>query len=260
MHRLLAMICGQIICDSFTRSNCTQRFFLGNRLRFPCGNDTVAVAMQFAMKNGQICFSLRKFLAISPAIQKIASDCGCDAVVHLARETLFTLFRGLGPESHRVSPCNCSTLKGNVGHSGQRLTLLVRRPPGGWGLPREGVVAEKFVPSLESLSSLGFEERNLGYPGNFAGMSRTPGGFKNFVPKKVRAPFSFPIMKGGSPGRSFWAEVWAGVFGGVFELVLLEYLEQNKLQQKHQPRIPMVLHSKTGETSGRGSAGGPPPT
>ena len=52
-------------------------------LRFLCGNDTVAVAMHFAMKNGQICFSLRKFLAISPAIQKIASDCGCDAVVHL---------------------------------------------------------------------------------------------------------------------------------------------------------------------------------
>ena len=71
------------VCDSFTRSNCTQRFFLGNRLRFLCGNDTVAVAMHFAMKNGKFCFSLRKFLAISPAIQKIASDCGCDAVVHL---------------------------------------------------------------------------------------------------------------------------------------------------------------------------------
>ena len=39
--------------------------------------------MHFAMENGQICFSLRKFLAISLAIQKIASDCGCDAVVHL---------------------------------------------------------------------------------------------------------------------------------------------------------------------------------
>ena len=46
----------------------------------------------------------------------------------------------------------------------------------GGGLPREGVVAKNFVPSLESLSSLGFEERNLGCPGNFAGMSRTPGG------------------------------------------------------------------------------------
>ena len=38
----------------------------------------------------------------------------------------------------------------------------------GGGLPCEGVVAEKWVPALESLSSLGFEERNLGCPGNFA--------------------------------------------------------------------------------------------
>ena len=46
----------------------------------------------------------------------------------------------------------------------------------GWGggLPREGVVVEKFVPSLERLSSLGFEGRKLGCPGNFAGMSRDP--------------------------------------------------------------------------------------
>ena len=64
-------------------------------MRFLCGNDTVAVAMRFAMKNGQICFSLRKYLAISPAIQKIASDCGCNAVVHL----------GLAPSALRqVSP------------------------------------------------------------------------------------------------------------------------------------------------------------
>ena len=76
-----------IVCDSFTRSNYTQRFFLGNRLRCLCGNATVAVAMRFAMKNGQICFSLRKFLAISLAIQKIASDRGCDAVVHLAADS-----------------------------------------------------------------------------------------------------------------------------------------------------------------------------
>ena len=56
----------------------------------------------------------------------------------------------------------------------QRLSFWVRRPPGGVGAPpREGVVAEKFVLSLESLSSLVFEERNLGYPENFAGMSRT---------------------------------------------------------------------------------------
>ena len=65
-----------------------------------------------------------------------------------------------------------------------------------WGadLPREGVVAEKFVLSLESLSSLGFEERNPGCPGNFAGMSRTPGGVQKVCAKKVRAPFSFPIL------------------------------------------------------------------
>ena len=54
----------------------------------------------------------------------------------------------------------------------------------GGGLPREGVVAEKFVPSLESLSSLGFEERILGRPGNFAGMSRTPGGVQKVSAKK----------------------------------------------------------------------------
>ena len=35
--------------------------------------------------NGQICFSLRKLLAISSAIQKIAGDCGCDALVHSVR-------------------------------------------------------------------------------------------------------------------------------------------------------------------------------
>ena len=35
----------------------------------------------------------------------------------------------------------------------------------GWGSSREGVGVEKFVPSLESLSSLGFEGRSLGCPG-----------------------------------------------------------------------------------------------
>ena len=59
-------------------------------------------------------------------------------------------------------------------------------------LPREGVVAKKFVPSLESLSSLGFEERNLGCPRNFAGMSRTPGGVQKVCTRKVCAHFSFP--------------------------------------------------------------------
>ena len=62
----------------------------------------------------------------------------------------------------------------------------------GGGLPREGVVAETFVPALETLSSLGFEERNPGYPGNFAGMSQTPGGVQKVCAKKLRAHFSFP--------------------------------------------------------------------
>ena len=61
----------------------------------------------------------------------------------------------------------------------------------GWGgcVPPEGMGVEKFVPSLESLSSLGFQERNLGCPGNFARMSR---GVQKVCAKKVRAHFSFP--------------------------------------------------------------------
>ena len=62
----------------------------------------------------------------------------------------------------------------------------------GWGLPREGAVVEKFVPSLESLSSLGLEGRSLGCPGNFTGMSQTPGGVQNICAKKVCAYFLFP--------------------------------------------------------------------
>ena len=74
----------------------------------------------------------------------------------------------------------------------QRLTFLVRRPPGGEGVcPPEGVGVEKFAPSLESLSSLAFEERNLGCPGNFAGMSRIPGGVPKVCAKRVRGHFSF---------------------------------------------------------------------
>ena len=50
---------------------------------------------------------------------------------------------------------------------------------------------EKFVPFLESLSSLGLEGRNLGCPRNFAGMSRTPGCVQKLCAKKGRARFSF---------------------------------------------------------------------
>ena len=81
----------------------------------------------------------------------------------------------------------------------------------GGGLPREAVVAEKFVPSLESLSSLGFEEKNLGYPGNFAGMSLTFGGVQKARAKKLRAHFSFPI----SDYSEFALRAFSGVSGCV---------------------------------------------
>ena len=59
----------------------------------------------------------------------------------------------------------------------------------GGGLPRAGVVAEKFVLSLESLSSLGFEERDLGCPGILPGCPRPLGVFKKFVQKSSCAFF-----------------------------------------------------------------------
>ena len=62
----------------------------------------------------------------------------------------------------------------------------------GGGLPHEGVGVEKFVPSLESLSSLGFEGRNLGCPGNFAGDVPDSGGVKKFVQKKLARTFFSP--------------------------------------------------------------------
>ena len=73
----------------------------------------------------------------------------------------------------------------------------------GGGLPCEGVVAKKFVPSLESLSSLGFEDRNPGCPRNFAGCPRPLGMFKKFVQKQfvriLRCLFIF-VWKGISEG------------------------------------------------------------
>ena len=78
-----------------------------------------------------------------------------------------------------------------------KINFRVRRPPGGvGGLPREGVVAEKFLPSLESLPSLGFEERNLGCPGNFAWMSRTPWCVQKVCTKKSSCAFFVPYLWG----------------------------------------------------------------
>ena len=45
-----------------------------------------------------------------------------------------------------------------------------------WGSSRRRAGVKKFVPSLESLLSLGFEGGNLVCPGNFARMCRTHGG------------------------------------------------------------------------------------
>ena len=65
-----------------------------------------------------------------------------------------------------------------------------------WGGVFHAKVAEKFEPSLESSSFLSFEERNVGCPGNFAGMSRTPGGVQKVCAKNVCAHFWFPTSVG----------------------------------------------------------------
>ena len=62
----------------------------------------------------------------------------------------------------------------------------------GGGLPREGVVAEKFVPSLESLFSLGFEGRNVGCPGNFCRDVPDPWGCSKSSCKKRSCAFFVP--------------------------------------------------------------------
>ena len=52
-----------------------------------------------------------------------------------------------------------------------------------------------FVPSLESLFSLGFEGRESGRPWNFAGMSRTPGGIQKVCAKKSLCSFLARILE-----------------------------------------------------------------
>ena len=63
----------------------------------------------------------------------------------------------------------------------------------GWGggLPREGVGVEKFVPSLESLSSLGLEGGGpWDVPGIVLGCPRPPASVQKVSAKKVRVHFS----------------------------------------------------------------------
>ena len=96
----------------------------------------------------------------------------------------------------------------------------------GGGLPREGVVAENFVPALETLSSLGFEERNPGCPGIFAGMSRTPGGVQKVCEKKTSCAFFVPYLReqrrsGLSKNTTFLKSRQKGGLGPLFEEVAL---------------------------------------
>ena len=65
----------------------------------------------------------------------------------------------------------------------------------GGGLPRTGVVAENFVPALESLSSLGFEGGIWDVPGILPGCPGPLGIFKKFVPKKFVRIFRSLVMR-----------------------------------------------------------------
>ena len=62
-------------------------------------------------------------------------------------------------------------------------------------LPREGVGVEKFILSLEILSSLGFEGGNLGCAGNFAGVSGPFEGCSKSLRKKGSCSFLVPKQK-----------------------------------------------------------------
>ena len=73
----------------------------------------------------------------------------------------------------------------------------------GWGpsTRRGGGRKARALSRKLSLSSLDLEERNLGCPGNCAGMSRTPAGVQKVCAKKrVCAHFSFPKLVISLPG------------------------------------------------------------
>ena len=76
--------------------------------------------------------------------------------------------------------------KTNLRQEKKSTKINFRPETAGWGggLAPEVVGVEEFVPYLESLSSLGFEERNLGCPGNFARLFRTPGAVQKVCANK----------------------------------------------------------------------------
>ena len=105
--------------------------------------------MRSAMKNGQTCFSLRKFLAISSAIlAKIASDCSCDAVVHLDWELIREL---------RLSYCSSREMPFRewnfvFGESHSQFQELLREYPGTLdGRNRARVIAESLARIIAAI-------------------------------------------------------------------------------------------------------------
>ena len=64
----------------------------------------------------------------------------------------------------------------------------------GWGSSTRRGGGRKLRALPRKFVFLGIERRNLGCPGMFAGMSRTPGGVQKVCAKKLRAHFSFPIF------------------------------------------------------------------
>ena len=66
----------------------------------------------------------------------------------------------------------------------QRLTFWVRRPPVWWGSSTRRGGGRRVRALPRKFVLLGFEEGNLGCPGDFAGMSRTPESSKSLCNKK----------------------------------------------------------------------------
>ena len=78
------------------RAGVCSECFLEIGCDFSVGSDALAVAMLVVMKNGQTRFRLRKFLAISLAIQTCASDCDYNAMVHPVSSCISILLGGGG--------------------------------------------------------------------------------------------------------------------------------------------------------------------